>query len=323
MLKSAVKPISNRLLNAQILRFAGVSYGKFLDMDAGRVSVDMLRFCFSYKLSKFDYHSSESMSTINAISRLIDLRALCSPVYTCEWSYCDNFRIGRYARTCRIYNLDWSFAIMLGRYCYDTSCKLVAPEVVIDFNPNKVPDDVISSFWLMLRAECLDCRLLRFDVAFDFPFHRSDIYMLPSSRCTNRNFESTQYYGTRHKHGSVKLYDKQLESNLPVPVTRLEVTIEGSRYKSIEDVFPSLFCLTAGNIDFGFYDLPFEVQACVMYPDLLPVLKRSVSPNTYRKFSKMIADTSFAPLTFDYSAVDSFISSVFSSYMDGVYINGL
>lgn len=305
--------------------FAGVPYGLFLDTDSCRVSIDNIRLKFCYKFSRYSWRRGEAVPSIDSISSLLDVFDLqhYSEQLDVSWSYKDFFKIGAYCRTATIAGLDWSCAVLIGRYCFDSSCKQVAPEAVFDFNPNKVPMHIIHRLVFLLRDSAISVNVLRYDVAFDFPLPRDDVVLVRGdSRRSYRLFldggGKTEYLGARSSHGSLKLYDKTAESSLSVPVTRAEVTVEAASFTSIRDVFPSLYCFSGCQLDFSFSELPFQVHACVMYPELIPVLRSKCSAPTYRKYMSQISSLSQAVLTLDFSAADCFISSALTSYLSVV-----
>ena len=111
-----------------------------------------------------------------------------------------------------------------------------------DFNPNKCAF-VGSRLWDVLRllsAYCRrspDCvRVSRWDLACDLPISRDSCRLVKDRRKYSCEVSGalTEYFGARNSPGRVKLYDKQSESGLSRPLTRLEVTCSGS--DSVADV---------------------------------------------------------------------------------------
>ena len=106
--------------------------------------------------------------------------------------------------------------MLFGRYCYDSSCKQIAPEAVFDFNPNKVPLEILQQVIARLRGPALIVELVRFDIAFDSPCKREAVTLVQDQRRSYRLFREkgaiTEYQGARSSHGSLKLYDKTKES---------------------------------------------------------------------------------------------------------------
>lgn len=100
----------------------------------------------------------------------------------------------------------------------------------IEFNPNKLRGDrqfeeLLDCFYTYNK----DIKVSSWDFAVDYEKPRDKYSMVKD----NRNYQlhmsrsKTEYLGTRHKDGFVKLYDKEYESGLDKPMTRLEVTFEG------------------------------------------------------------------------------------------------
>lgn len=307
--------------------YSGISYGEYLDTPQCRVSVDNVRMKFSYKYRNYDFEKHDTVQTIDLLSGMLDNMYFddCDVI----WQQCTSFKIGNYLRTCRISGIDpfcgeWSCAVMIGRYCFDNSCKLVAPEIVFDFNPNKVPHDRYMQVIRLLRDGCISTTINRFDVAFDFPIPRDHVTLIPNDRQSYKLFREaqkgvTEYQGERSTHNAMKLYDKTKESTLAVPVTRCEITIGGDYDKSIENLFPVLIVLRDLQIDVGFSDLPFPVVACLYHPDMIPELKKRTDPKTWRKYRGMIVAHSQRKLTPDnWSRVDQYLSAWFTRLLGGV-----
>ncbi len=201
--------------------FTGISYGQHLDTPQCRVSVDNVRMKFTYKNKNYDFNKHEPVASINLLYDRID--SLFYQHCDVVWSKCDFFKIGNYIRTARISGLDWSCAVMLGRYTYDNACHQVAPEAVFDFNPNKVPEEWYSRIIFVLSDGAIRSEISRYDVAFDFPMDRGEVTLIPNDRQSYKLFReaskgTTEYQGERSHHAAMKLYDKTKESGLTVPV---------------------------------------------------------------------------------------------------------
>lgn len=99
---------------------------------------------------------------------------------------------------------------------YDNADKVY--NFTIEFNPNKLRDNfllihILNSFYNWL--------LRGFDLAIDIPINILDLiidkngkrkFFMQSYGCDN----VTYYVGTKEKDGSVKIYNKKIESNLPI-----------------------------------------------------------------------------------------------------------
>lgn len=303
--------------------FCGIPYGLYLDTDTCRVSIDNIRLKFEYKYNNYDFDHRQTVTSVDLISHLLDNQFFVG--LEVVWNRLDFFRIGNYCRTCTISSLDWSFAVMIGRYCFDNSCKQIAPEAVMDFNPNKVPLDVMQRFVSLLKESALSVTIQRFDVAFDYALPRAEVRLIEDKAKGYRFFREqgavTEYQGKRSKHSALKLYDKTKESELSVPVTRCEVTVERSAYKSVSDVYPDLFYYGAEQLDVTFGDLPFEVKACILHPDLIEVLRSSCNRHTFQKHIGVVrnyGNKSLVPT--NWLEIDRFIHSALTTYTKGVAI---
>lgn len=303
--------------------YSGIPYGNYLDTPQCRVSVDNVRMKFSYKYKNYDFEKRQAVSSIDLYSILID--RFFFEGCDVKWSRCDYFKIGNYARTCTLSGMDpfsgeWSCAVMFGRYVFDSSCKQIAPEIVFDFNPNKVPDCWVSAILGRLHDGAKGVAITRYDVAFDFPVSRSDVTLLPSERQGYRLFRDpqngvTEYQGERSSHNAMKLYDKTKESDLTTPVTRCEITVAGDYGKSLGDLFPVLTVLSDLQLELQHSELPFCVIACLLHPDLIPKLKESVDRKTWRKYKELIATNTQRQLVpDDWDKINRHIRSQLSRY---------
>lgn len=119
----------------------------------------------------------------------------------------------------------------------------------LDFNPNKVANH--SVFQQLLRFLIENTRpinrtIKRFDLAVDIPACRFDCFLIKDSRAyleRRHGQEWTQYLGAKSSTvGRVKLYNKQAESKLPEPLTRLEITLDPTLpYNTIQ--WPKVYVL--------------------------------------------------------------------------------
>lgn len=104
----------------------------------------------------------------------------------------------------------------------------------IEFNPNKLADDVqFQKDYAFLWNRLGDYEVTRMDVAIDLlNVQRDKVFV----RKDNRRYkvdagsphDKTEYLGARNAPGRVKVYNKSLESKLPQPLTRIEITTEPS-----------------------------------------------------------------------------------------------
>lgn len=115
----------------------------------------------------------------------------------------------------------------------------------MDFNPNKVCS--YDRFWAdlgIIRSCCELFEIARSDIALDIPIPREYVLLKKDTRVYASKVYSrsnkTEYLGLRNNLGRVKVYNKQLESKLDVPMTRLEITCElsaESYFKYLPDVY--------------------------------------------------------------------------------------
>lgn len=122
----------------------------------------------------------------------------------------------------------------------------------IEFNPNKVCFDLefISVYrqLLSLIPKTL-LKPVRFDLAIDLPVARDKVYLIKDKRLYEEYSYSainkTQYLGVRNSHGRVKVYNKALEQQLDIDLTRIEITIDydKSTLEEVKKILPSLYIL--------------------------------------------------------------------------------
>lgn len=106
----------------------------------------------------------------------------------------------------------------------------VLPVLRVKFNPNKCArSPLFADLFSWIHGHCYDGMIVRFDYAVDVPCQLADLVV--SSRKEPGLYKGTRYFGQRHHHGHVKIYDKSKEqadrghSDLPDhPITRVEYT---------------------------------------------------------------------------------------------------
>lgn len=121
--------------------------------------------------------------------------------------------------------------------------------ICIDFNPNKVADTDVFRYLhgvLMGITRTESRKVKRFDLAIDVNVPREHCYLIKDGRVYSERRhgkEWTQYLGAQSSHvGRIKLYNKQAESKLDNPLTRLELTLDPE--VAFEDVpFPEVYYL--------------------------------------------------------------------------------
>lgn len=121
----------------------------------------------------------------------------------------------------------------------------------IEANPNKVGDTEVFKETLSFfvnHAYLTKVAIKRFDLAIDIPVPRNNCFLVKDRRMyieRRHGQEWTQYLGSKSSAvGRVKLYNKQVESKLEYPLTRLELTLDPNvPYESIN--FPKVYYLLA------------------------------------------------------------------------------
>ena len=287
-------PISNRGLPAQFL--CTPLYYHPLHLAGVTASIDNVRMKFVYAKSAFDFTANKHIDTIETLLNELTSVALFMEGELDHQYTSSNFRVGNYAHTIT-YKLTEgrSFAVLVGRYDYKESNRQIAAEAVIDYNPNKVPAKAWQRITGILAARAINSHVVRFDLAFDFPILRNNLRLVqrPGSQyhlLSDEQYTITEYTGQRSHHAAVKLYDKAAELQLPNPCTRLEITIERSRFKTLQQLMPDIISLAPLELSLAFDELPPIVQAIIIHPDLYDRMRRSVSRNTWAKFKSILED---------------------------------
>ena len=183
----------------------------------------------------------------------------------------------------------------------------------IIFNPNKcLPCPALER---IIRF-CVDNSSLPyvggFDLAVDIPRQRSDFLLIKDSRkyqlIMNSMEDRTEYLGQRGHMGFVKLYNKQIESKLPFPLTRLEIS---AVMDSREDVFsfsafmaavPELYCLDGGQQVMDDLALNGTDRALLEYAIISPTMLCMLPQIKRAKIRGLLADR-FRRITLDQSTV--------------------
>lgn len=122
--------------------------------------------------------------------------------------------------------------------------KICFPMLRIEFNPNKHMDKpIIIDLFTWIYKIYGDALLRKYDFAIDVKCKKEDLQVF-GSRKEKGLCKGTRYYGQRNKDGYCKIYDKQVESDLPYNLTRIEHTFvhnkKGSHKKqgvSFENIY--------------------------------------------------------------------------------------
>jgi len=125
------------------------------------------------------------------------------------------------------YNLDATASV--GSHLNVEGGRDVTDRGFIEFNPNKVFQiPQFQSDFEVVKAHMRFADLARYDLAIDMPIMRNKVAMIKDNRryeCIRKSaLDFTETLGIRNSIGRVKLYNKQIESDLGYPLTRLEIT---------------------------------------------------------------------------------------------------
>lgn len=330
MKNTAKTPNSNRGFNAQFLSFAPLTDP--LVFDRVVASIDSVRIKYTYPqmlCNPATFARTETLGylfeQLNSIPRWLgDGHEVTAGRYDIHTNY-SNFKIGNYSHTLKytLPNND-GFAVLLGRYHADEDGQHTMPEVVLDFNPNKVPADIWQEVASILAPLSISTTIQRFDLALDFDSPRSELQLVERSGSRYQQYREkgtlTEYTGERQHHRAVKLYDKGAELGHPeMNVSRCEITIDPKRLKSVKDLFPEIRTTAPLELSIGFSELPFPVQAVILHPELADLLKTSCSPNTWRKHKAMIEayGKTYYTLTDDqFREIDTYVRKRLEEFTD-------
>ena len=226
-------------------------------------------------------------------------------VRDCLWNYTTwiSYKLGSYRYQYSVECEDGcSFWFGLGFNSPSDSFPVTCARWRIEFNPNKVFREpsflkVYSTFLQLSRK----FEVKRFDLAVDYPVSRSCCFLAKDLRTyserTNSMDDRTQYLGQRSHHGFVKLYNKQLESKLPIPFTRLELTVDYNQrnWSDVEKSFPKVYVVEDMQLSMDHVKLTdtdkFILFACFNDPDSVKMLgrdKRKKTESIMQQYSRSL-----------------------------------
>ena len=212
------------------------------------MSCDMLRLSFSMTestLTKFNqYINSLVLKHIN-----INIK------------YHTSLQLFQFRNLLQITNLtdSTSFALGLG---FNSATNQGKTTCFIEFNPNKTMSNYfVQPFLDFIKLHCHNIDVVRYDIAFDIPLPR-ELFALVKDRRKYKKIYSlelnnkdmsdfTEYLGVRSNNGYVKLYNKQIESDLDSPLTRLEITLDKLEYNNLIAEMPTLNIFTYNERDYS------------------------------------------------------------------------
>lgn len=152
-----------------------------------------------------------------------------------------------------------SFALGLG---FNSATNQGKTTCFIEFNPNKtMPNYLVQPFLEFIKLHCHNIDIVRYDIAFDILLPR-ELFALVKDRRKYKKIYSlelnnkdmsdfTEYLGVRSNNGYVKLYNKQIESKLDSPLTRLEITLDKLEYNNLITEMPTLNIFTYNERDYS------------------------------------------------------------------------
>lgn len=151
--------------------------------------------------------------------------------YSVEVAHWNTYNIGTYRYQFSIKHSGVSFWIGCGLNEGKTNWN----KIRIEYNPNKIfKFDFFQCVLSFLNINSKLTVVKRFDLAIDYPCQRESCYMIKDNRIYSEFAKSssnrTQYLGDRSNVGYCKLYNKQIESDLISPLTRLELTLSPTQF---------------------------------------------------------------------------------------------
>lgn len=290
-------PMSNRASDAQFLGICreAVVFPPITCASGGVVvSLDGIRCKWIYPEYIMDASGSLVEPCLDLYKRLADPSNILLSVTFAKRPY----RIGSYAYCVTLRDSEsHSLTVLIGRYGPEKREPL--PEAVLDVNPSKTDSKLVA---FVVREMSLHARLkpvvARYDLAIDLPISRDKCYLMPEAgrhycKIIGANGAVTEYIGRRQHHGYVKLYDKSAEAGLDRDLTRLEITLDSLR--DIPDVIPNVVVYDGAYLS----DDPILVQCMIAHPDLIPLVKSSVSRNTWSKCKKYLTERNVVGWSFE------------------------
>lgn len=185
-----------------------------------------------------------------------------------------NISLFKYRNLLAISDLETKNSFSLGLIYNDLN--KITNDCFIEFNPNKCLNEfgtgLVQPFLEYIKRFGSHIELVRYDLAIDIPIEREFVSLDKDMRKYTKlwftdvetNYSqivsdiekkqihykidvkskslsnSTEYLGQRNKSGFVKLYNKQIESDLDKPTTRLEITLDSISYDKFIQVLPNI-----------------------------------------------------------------------------------
>lgn len=188
------------------------------------------------------YHFKYSMKEIIEKIREISKKYEC----TDYWERLDCKPCSKFSYYSNDIHLDTGFYFQIGHYQldYNDLAKkkyVTVPIAKMEVNPNKYRenalfDEVIDYF----KSVSWMAEIKKVDYAVDIPVAPEKV-KLYAGRKQAGLYKGTRYYGVRHKHGYVKIYDKKKESKLESDCTRIEYTLDMDIMRKKEFTFDEIY----------------------------------------------------------------------------------
>lgn len=282
-LEERFSPLSNRRKSVKNEKSPQRAYS-FLDSTDAVCSLDMVRLKLRFRGDVAGTDFDERAAKLPIIS---DYQSWVARVKPGGWRCLHTFGFG-----------DSSATVGVG--LMNKSCSIDMSVGFLEFNPNKVGNsEGFQQLLVYLRQYVSSAVLVRYDLAVDLDTDRRDYRLAKDGRkyACELSGSLTEYLGRRNAAGFVKLYDKQAESDLDAPLTRVEITCDGTwSVEKISEKWPCVYRLAENPKEVGL------TKMGVKYLRLLSRLARedmdSIEPelaqfsaNTRKKYRDALTQT--------------------------------
>jgi len=229
-LEERFSPLSNRRKSGKNGELPSLAY-PFLDPTDAICSLDMVRLKLRFR---GDVAGTEFDERAEKLPLICEYQSWVARVKPGGWRCLHTFVFGESSATVGIG--------LMGK-----SCSIDMSVGFLEFNPNKLADSAEFLKLLdVLSGYVSDASLVRYDLAVDLRTPRRDYRLAKDGRKYSCELSGslTEYLGRRNAGGFVKVYDKQAESGLPSPLTRVELTCDGSwSVQKVSEKWPCVYRL--------------------------------------------------------------------------------
>ena len=198
-----------------------------------------------------------------------------------------------------------------------TNDKIDLMKGFIEFNPNK-SYEFVKPFLERLSHLC-EFELVRYDIAIDLKIDRSLVWLLRDDKrrymkhntlISTNSFDVTEYLGVRNTGGFVKLYNKQIESNLDYSLTRLELTCDDAYFSTFQKRLPKIYISDLSLFDIDKLDDTEKILFALM-TELNDFSKLNFLPRIRKQKLKKIFDRKLLHVTDkDFSQIIDLINKI-------------